>query len=132
MCFRYTSSYSTSLSIGDITNLATSSLVNAQIINFLSSSSEVISLSGTMFRIGILNYFTDSSEDHVMNYVPTLLRVGGYMQSSEITTNNGIAFFFDKQNIIIGEDSLSPSMPLLPTDCASPLSNIVCRSFKIK
>ena len=86
-----------------------------------------------MFRVGILNYFTDSTNDHVMSYVPTLLRVGGYMQASEVTENNGIALFFDYDNIIIDQSSLSELMPLNPIECASPfVSKIVCRYFKIR
>lgn len=87
-----------------------------------------------MFRVGFLNYFSDTlTTDHAVNYIPTLLRVGGYMQSAEVTTNNGIAFFFDGDNIIISESSLSATMPLMPTDCASPIaSGTVCKYFKVK
>ena len=35
---------------------------------------------GTIFRIGMLNYFVeDLVTDHVGCYIPTLLRVGGYL-----------------------------------------------------
>ena len=60
-----------------------------------------------MFRVGILNYFTDSTDDHALNYIPTLLRIGGFMQSNDITLNNGISFFFDKTNIIIDSTTLN-------------------------
>ena len=50
-----------------------------------------------------------------------------------MTENSGIAFFFDKDNIAITESKLSATMPLIPTDCASPLvTGIVCRYFKIR
>ena len=84
-----------------------------------------------MFRVGVLNYFTEAlTTDNAVNYVPTLLRVGGYMQSAEVTTNNGIAFFFDGDKIVISGSSLTSTMPLMPTDCASPIvSGTVCRYF---
>ena len=60
--------------------------------------------SNSIFRVGILNYFTDTfATDHVASYVPTLLRVGGYLQSAEVTTNDGIAFFFDAAKIVVSE-----------------------------
>ena len=85
-----------------------------------------------MFRVGILNYFIDDLvTDHVGSYIPTLLRVGGLMQAPDITPNNGIAFFFDRDKIVISETYLSPMMPLLPTECGSPISTgIVCRYYK--
>ena len=87
-----------------------------------------------MFRVGILNYFEDTlTTDHAVNYVPTLLRIGGYMQNAEVTTNSGIAFFFDGDNIVIGESKLSATMPLNPTECASPLAiGTACRYFKVR
>ena len=56
--------------------------------------------SSSIFRIGILNWFTDDLySDHLASYVPTLLRVGGYLQTDEVTTNEGVAFFFDGDKI---------------------------------
>ena len=85
-----------------------------------------------MFRVGMLNYFVDDLDtDHVATYVPTLLRVGGLMQSAEVTTNNGIAFFFNGDNIVVGESSLSATMPLLPTECGSSTSTgMTCKYYK--
>ena len=83
-----------------------------------------------MFRVGVLNYFIATNAGNEMNYVPTLLRIGGYMQNSEVTPNNGIAFFFDGNNIKLPDRELTVSEPLTPTDCASSLgSSIVCRYF---
>ena len=101
MCFRYlastvpASTTATTLGIDGTTTLASSSLINAQIINFKTYVADM-GTSASIFRIGILNYFTDtfSATDHVASYVPTLLRIGGYLQSTEVKTNEGIAFFF--------------------------------------
>ena len=75
---------------------------------------------GTFFKIGVLNYYADASSNY--NYVPTLLRVGGYMQATDIKDNSGIAFFFDGANIVINSQKLSGTFPLLPTECSSTTS----------
>ena len=56
MCLRY--SESTSLKYTDTTSIATSSLINAQLINFRSSIG--ITDASTFFKIGVLNYYADA------------------------------------------------------------------------
>ena len=87
--------------------------------------------SNSIFRIGILNYFTEAlTTYHTASYVPTLLRVGGSLHTDEVTTNEGVAFFFNGANIIITDESLSSTMPLNPAECGSPIdTGMVCRWF---
>ena len=61
MCFRYALSTETTppLAVGDTTILASSSLINAQIINFKTYVDNMNS-SSSIFRVGILNYFIDT------------------------------------------------------------------------
>ena len=70
-----------------------------------------------------------------MTYVPTLLRLGGRLQSEEVTTNEGIAFFFNGggDKIIIGSESLDANMPLNPAECGSPThTGMACRWLNYK
>ena len=77
MCLRYAPVEATSLAIDETTNLASSSLINAQIINFKVYIADM-STASSIFRVGVLNYFTDNLySEHVATYVPTLLRLGG-------------------------------------------------------
>ena len=55
MCLRY--SDSTNLKYTDATSIASSSLINAQLINFCSSIG--ITDASTFFKIGVLNYYDD-------------------------------------------------------------------------
>ena len=130
MCIRYTPVGTTQLEIDATSTLASSSLINAQIINFKNYTTDMTS-SSSIFRIGILNYFTDDlNVDHRASYIPTLLRIGGYLQTEEVTTNEGVAFFFNGANIIITEESLSSTMPLNPAECGSPThTGMACRWF---
>ena len=56
MCIRYTSG--TNLKYTDTTSLASSSLINAQLINFRSSIG--VTDASTFFKIGVLNYYDDN------------------------------------------------------------------------
>lgn len=88
--------------------------------------------SASIFRIGILNYYAEDiiTTNNVATYVPTLLRVGGYLQSAEVETNEGVAFFFDGTNIVIAAETLGSSMPLNPAECGSSThTGMSCRWF---
>ena len=58
MCLRYAPVATTTLAIDGTTYLASSSLINAQIINFKTYISDMTT-SSSIFRVGFLNYFTD-------------------------------------------------------------------------
>lgn len=81
-----------------------------------------------------MNYFSeDLTTNRLCSYVPTLLRVGGYMQSSEVTTNNGVAMFFNGLNIVLGDSTVNSSMPLNPTECGSSIATgMTCRTFRAR
>ena len=103
MCFRYNPAATVTLAVGETSILASSSLINAQVINFKANVTDM-DAQNSIFRVGILNYYTeDFTANHVASYVPTLLRVDGYLQSAEVTTNDGIAFFFDAAKITVSE-----------------------------
>ena len=54
------------------------------------------------------------------------------MHEDDISTNKGIALFFDT-GLAISSSELSTSMPLDPTECASPItSGSVCKYFSKK
>ena len=118
------------MDVGGSSELASSSLINAQIINFKNYTADMTS-SSSIFRIGILNYFTDDLTTYTTaSYVPTLLRVGGYLQTDDVTTNEGVALFFEGAKIKIGSESLSSAMPLNPAECGSPThTGMACRWF---
>ena len=77
MCLRFALKDTSSLAYDGTTLLASSSIINAQIINF-KSYIDHMDTSASIFRLGFLNYFTnDLTTDHVGTYIPTLLRIGG-------------------------------------------------------
>ena len=47
-------------------------------------------------RVGILNYYeSDGGTNNDYKYIPTILRVGGNMHSNDVSSNEGVGFFFD-------------------------------------
>ena len=79
------------------TSLSSSGVYNVQIINYRTTETAGVAADDTLFKVGILNIYTNSGGTLSNDYdrIPTLLRVGGSINTADHSSNNGIAFFFD-------------------------------------
>ena len=133
MCFRYASMAETNLSnwwlhlISIIWCWST-----LKLLTFKNYTSRHDILLASIFRIGILNYFTDDlTIDHAATYVPTLLRLGGYLQTEEVTDKWRCCISsLMEQILLLLVNPWVLNMPLNPAECGSPThTGMACRWF---